>query len=1161
MHILFWALASLVAVVAPTSLVDTFVGSSGTPAGGPIDTFPGADLPFGMVQWSPDTPSQNAGGGYEYSDKQITGLSLTHLSGPGCNVFGDFGILPIAGMLPSSPATASATFSHASEQSAPGWYAVSLGEPAVRAELTVTMHTGIGRFTFPATSQANLLVNVASNQAGVLASDVSVDGSNEISGSATSGFFCGMPDQYTVYFVAQFDRPFRAHGTWQATRLFPDASSAQGPAAGAWLTFDAMQNRQVQMKIGLSFVSTAGARANLAAEAAGWNLIGTRDRATEKWSAMLRRITIDGGTTVQQRTFYSAFYHTLLHPNVISDVTGEYRGFDGRVHHVAAGHAEYANYSDWDIYRTEVPLLALIAPSETSDMMQSLVDAYRQEGWLPRWPLVNGPTSVMGGDSVDAVIGGAYAFGARAFDARGALAAMIKGATSTQPPPAQGWYFERWELRDQYLQRGYVVNTHTTSVAPVPNGASETLEYALDDFAISRLALAVGDRSLYRDFFARSSNWATLFDAATGWIAPRDPDGAFMQTPLTENGQSGFQEGNAAQYTWMVPQDLRDLINALGGARAAAAKLDGFFAQLNAGQDKPYAWLGNEPSIGTPWVYLSAGEPWRAQAILRQALTTLYSDTPDGLPGNDDLGTMSAWYVWCAMGLYPQNPAMRYLSIGAPLFRSVRIESPSGLTLEVSAPNAATDAQYVEALRVDGRASDKSWIALPDRGTVRLDITLGATADERWATGPGDAPPSYALRTPAIPAATAAEFVKPATPIVVRAGDGFGTPVTLDVSNRLGETAADVTWLATLPRGLHVDDSGGRISIAPHAERAVDLHLTADGALRTGYYDVRFDGNAPNGARLEHLDLPVRVAHGDDWPSMAYATNRFGNSVTPIDLTTGVAANEIAVGEEPRAAALSGDGERLYVVESGANEVGVVDTRAGKRIATVKTGGTPMDAALTPDGKTLWVVSNDDGTVQAIDTATLRAGATVHVGSHPRALAIDAGGSTLYVSNSWSNSVTPIDLRTNAAGEDIFVGLRPAGIAISRDGKRLYVVDSAANDVTVVDLETRRPVARIPVGVDPLAITISPDGRAAYVSNHANSTITPLDLQTNEAATPIEVGGAPLGISFTADGKQALVLLSRDNAAVFVDVAARRAGDPIRLGNGPYGLAEPPVER
>ena len=236
------------------------------------------------------------------------------------------------------------------------------------------------------------------------------------------------------------------------------------------------------------------------------------------------------------------------------------------------------NFSDWDIYRTEVPLVALVAPGETGDMMQSLFDAYAQEGWLPRWPLVNGPSSVMGGDSVDPILAGAYAFGARDFDARGALSAMLKGATSLAPPPAQGWYFERWELHDEYLRRGYVVNTHTTSVSPVPNGASETLEYALDDFAIARLANAVGDRAAYSEFLRRSSNWSSLFDTATGAIAPRDADGAFMQPPLTENGQSGFQEGNAAQYTWMVPQDLRDLVAAMGGYRAAAAKLDEFLA-------------------------------------------------------------------------------------------------------------------------------------------------------------------------------------------------------------------------------------------------------------------------------------------------------------------------------------------------------------------------------------------------------------------------------------------------------------------------------------------------------------------------------------------------------------------------------------------------------
>ncbi len=333
-------------------------------------------------------------------------------------------------------------------------------------------------------------------------------------------------------------------------------------------------------------------------------------------------------------------------------------------------------------------------------MMQSLVDAARQQnGWLPRWALVNGPTSVMGGDSIDPVIAGGYAFGARDFDARGALAAMVQGASRTSGPTGQGWYVPRWELDDDYLRRGFVVNTHTTSVSPVPNGASETLEYALDDFSIARLAYALHSNRTYDDFMRRSSNWATLFDGASGWIAPRDADGAFMQTPITENGQSGFQEGNAAQYTWMVPQDLRDLIAAMGGRAAGSAKLDEFFTQLDAGQDHPYAWLGNEPSLGAPWVYLTAGAPWRAQDIVRRALTTLYGDTPDGLPGNDDLGTMSAWYLWCAIGLYPQNPAVRFLDVGAPLFTSVTLRAPNGPTIVIRAPQAATDRPYVQVTK------------------------------------------------------------------------------------------------------------------------------------------------------------------------------------------------------------------------------------------------------------------------------------------------------------------------------------------------------------------------------------------------------------------------------------------------------------------------------
>ncbi|HEX3671457.1 MAG TPA: GH92 family glycosyl hydrolase [Candidatus Cybelea sp.] len=1149
-------IAGAASLRAPTALVDTFIGTSGTPAGGPIDTFPGADLPFGMVQWSPDTPSQNAGGGYEYADRELTGFSLTHLSGPGCNVFGDFGILPVVGAVPSSPGSARQPFSHENEESAPGWYAVSVGNPAVRAELSVTARTGLGQFIFPPSASANLLFNVSSNQAGVTDATVRIDSPTEISGSASSGFFCGMPDQYTVYFVARFSRAFGSYGTWKGKRLSAGSAAAQGPGSGAWVSFDTTRSPRVMVKVGLSFVDAAGARANLDAEGKSWDLVAARNHATEVWNGMLQRISISGGTMTEQRTFYTALYHALLHPNLISDVTGLYRGFDNRVHHVRAGHAEYANYSDWDIYRTEAPLLALLAPGETSDMMQSLVDAAQQEGgWLPRWALVNGPTSVMGGDSIDPVIAGAFAFGARDFDARGALAAMVKGASTTAGGPGQGWYLPRWELNDDYLRRGYVVNTHTTSVSPGPNGASETIEYALDDFSIARLAFALHDAQTYAAFMRRSANWMTLFDGTAGWIAPRDDDGALTHTAINENGQSGFQEGNSAQYTWMIPQDLRDLVAAMGGTTATVAKLDEFFTQLDAGQDKPYAWLGNEPSLGAPWVYLTAGEPWRAQSIVRQALTTLYGDRPDGLPGNDDLGTMSAWYIWCAIGLYPQNPAVRYFDFGTPLFTAVTVRAPGGPTIEISSPRSSDDNAYVEALRVNGHPSNASWFALPAHGSVRLDVSAGAQANVRWASGSSDAPPSFATTPLSLPPATAAVFDPAESSVGVAAGGE--APLHFAISNRGGTTSASVVWRAILPEAIHLDVPRGRADLAAGAVENVALRLSTDSSLASGYYNGRVEATAANGALIAHLAVTVRVTRGDERPPLAYAENLFGNSVTPIDLSTGATAPEIRVGEEPRDAALGPDGARLYVANAGGGSISVVDTVALRTIANVKVGSSPNGIALTRDGGTLWVANADDGSIQSIDTHSLTAGKPIPVGTTPRVIAISPDGAMLYVANQGSNTITPIDLRTRTPQAEIETGARPNGLAIAPDGARLYVADGADNDVRAIDLRDGRTIARIPTGVDPMRIAVAPDGRVAYVTNYGNSTVTPIDLRLNIAAPPIEVGGAPYGIAISSNGRVAAIVSHRDNSCVLLYLDSGRVGRPIPLGIGPYTVSVP----
>lgn len=1144
------AIPAAAAPLNPTLLVNPFIGTSTTPDGSDvIDDFPGADVPFGMVQWSPDTPSQNAGGGYEYQDKAITGFSLTHLSGPGCSVFGDIGMLPTTGTV-TDPAHAKQPFSHANEEAAPGWYAVTLGDPGVRAELTVTKRTGLGGFTYPAVRQANLLFNVSSNQAGVNDAAVRVTGPDEVSGWASSGGFCGMPDRYVVYFVAKFNRPFASYGTWKAAQVSAGSASSNGVGSGAWVTFDTSSNPVVLAKVGISFVDEAGARANLRKESRGWDLTAVRNDATNAWQQMLERIQLEGGTSGEQHFFYTALYHALLHPNVYSDVTGLYRGYDGKVHRVTGGRTEYANYSDWDIYRTQIPLISLIAPHEASDMMQSLVDAAHQDGWLPRWALLNSATSVMGGDSVDPVIAGAYAFGARDFDVRGALSAMVKGASDTTSPPAGGWYIERPESRE-YLDRGYIVNTHTTSVSPVPNGASETLEYALDDFSIAQLALQAGEGAVYRTFMKRSANWANLFDTSTGLITPRDAQGAFMHTPITDSGQSGFQEGNSAQYTWMVPQDLRDLIRGMGGNAPALAKLGSFFTEINAGQNKPFAWLGNEPTLGSPWVYLYAGAPWRAQEIVRKSETTMFADTPQGLPGNDDLGTMSSWWIWCAMGLYPQNPSVRVLDIGSPLFRGVTLHAPNGPTIRIHAPAAADAAPYVQALRVNGKSTQQTSIALPIRGTVTLDFDLGTAANKTWGTAVDDEPPSFAPGTVGFPATTTATLADASPQVSV--APGASTWYTFEIHNA-GESAQSIVWQARAPQGVTLTPAQGALDVAPGATTSVRVQVGAASGLRAGVYDVPVSATG-NGAPIEHLNAMVRVQNAGATLHLGYIENRWDNTVTPIDPLTGAIGEDIKAGSEPRDAVLSPDGSRLYVADRSGQSVTVIDTLKQAPIATVKVRHAPNGVAITHDGKTVWVANNDDGTIQSIDTSTLKASAPMTVGKNPRYIAIAPDGSTLYVTNEGSNSVTPLDLRTLTFQAPIPTGALPGGIAITPDGKKAYVADFGSNDVIPIDLVHRTALPAIPVGVSPIVVAIAPDGATALVSNFASTTVTPIDVATDKARANIDVGGAPYGIAFTRDSQTAIVVIRRDNACVFVDMRTGHVGTPIRLGTSPYTIA------
>ncbi|MGH3157243.1 MAG: GH92 family glycosyl hydrolase, partial [Streptosporangiaceae bacterium] len=383
--------------------------------------------------------------------------------------------------------------------------------------------------------------------------------------------------------------------------------------------------------------------------------------------------------------------------------------------------------------------------------MSSLLNDETQGGWLPKWPFAGDYTGVMNGDSADQMLAEAYAFGARDFDANAALAAMVKGATvvPTRRELGQGWYVERPQL-SRYESLGYVPNTQESSLSPVDNGASQTLEYASADFAISQLAAALGDTSTEQTFLGRSQNWTSVFNTATGYIEPRAGSGQFPELgPTTYGwssfGQSGFQEGNAAQYTWMVPQDFGGLISAIGGDPAAVQRLDTFFTQLNAGPNAPYEWAGNEPSLGTPWVYDYAGAPYKTEQVVHELLTSVYSDSPGGEPGNDDLGAMSSWYVWASLGIYPQTPGTTALDIGAPIFSQVSFDIPGRAPVTISAPGASAST-YIQGVTVNGRPSQDAWLngsLFSGRRPVQVNVSLTSTPDTTWGSALSDAPPSY----------------------------------------------------------------------------------------------------------------------------------------------------------------------------------------------------------------------------------------------------------------------------------------------------------------------------------------------------------------------------------------------------------------------------------
>lgn len=766
----------------PAGLVDTRIGTAG---GG--NTFPGAVVPFGMVQWSPEMtrgdPTQRpAPGGYEYGATRVRGFSLTHLSGTGCRgASGDVPFMPIPGEVTSSPSAdtldrryTGRLSSHANETAVPGYYQLRL-RSGLNVELTATRRTGSGRFTYPPGEPAAMLVRMSDSEVGSGDARVEViPESRVVTGSVTSGNFCAYIDgidsrsYYTLHFWAVFDRPFSGHGSWEDGAVDPGGTEARGgtgygpegvPVAGrgsgAWVEFETGDApTTVGVRVGISYVSRENARANLEAENPGGTPFdAVRTRAREAWSRELRRIRIAGGTPGERRTFYTALYHVLLHPNVFSDVNGEYRGFDGEVHAVEPPQeVQYANFSGWDVYRSQLQLVTLLRPGVAGDIARSLHNQAMQHGGVwDRWTHNSGPTGVMTGDPSAPAVAGIHAFGGTGFDVEGAFESLVRAATVPTPRDLSdegcpvGCLGQRPSL-DRWLEIHYIpAGSHAWG------GAGETLEAATADFALSQLARRLGRDTLHRRFLERSGYWRNVFNpdatAGAGYVQDRRADGSW--TDFDPASRDGFAEGSSAQYTWMVPFDPRGLFEAMGGPETAARRLDGFFhnpdgSRALTGLGGMRAEMDNEPSIGAPWLYLFAGEPHRTQATVRAIVNRLWRPDPDGIPGNDDLGAMSSWYVWAAMGMYPGIPGRAELLLASPLFPAIEVRRVGGPTLEIRAPGADAHTPYVRELRVDGEATTRPW--LPEsfvREGGELRYRLSATPDTTWGAAPDDAPPSF----------------------------------------------------------------------------------------------------------------------------------------------------------------------------------------------------------------------------------------------------------------------------------------------------------------------------------------------------------------------------------------------------------------------------------
>jgi YVTN family beta-propeller protein len=508
--------------------------------------------------------------------------------------------------------------------------------------------------------------------------------------------------------------------------------------------------------------------------------------------------------------------------------------------------------------------------------------------------------------------------------------------------------------------------------------------------------------------------------------------------------------------------------------------------------------------------------------------------------------------VWSAIGLYPQFPAVRDLDIGAPLFTHIVIHAPNGPTITIDAPAASATTPYVAALRLNGVATQHTWLALPLRGSVHLAFDLASSPNKAWGAADDDAMPAFAPSVAAFPPSSAVRIDVPHDAVQVDPGGSNGV-MTMTFRNT-GNAAASVTWSIPDQPGFTVTPAAGVLRLAPNGAQAVAVTAAA---ATSSLYDVHVTALDDNGARVEPATVHVRAAHDGEELPLAWIANRFDNTVMAYDPRTGALGTSIAVKDEPRDGVLSRDAHLYFVADRGAKTISVIDTVQSKVVAEIGVGNAPCGLAIAPDGSTVWVANYDDGTIQPIDVRTLKAGRALTVGTGARYITIAPDGSRLYVSLQGANAVEPVDLHGPSPLAPIPVGERPTGIALSPDGKTLYTVNNGGNDVSIVDLAAGRAIKTVDAGVEPNYISVDPSGKVAYVTNYATTTVTPIDLSTNTARPAITVGGQPFDVEWLHDGSAAIVILHRDNGLVRIDREGHVSA-PLFLGSGgAYTIAIP----